>query len=103
MEVKGDTTCFVIDPETILEDHANPERYKIIHPNFEVWEDFIEYKQVQSGHKVLAMHFKISEDPKAEYTYVFFRLKELAVDTFFVAQGGEIKPSHFREVLKQLA
>ncbi|WP_052107353.1 HNH endonuclease [Pseudomonas chlororaphis] len=87
MEIKKDKTTLFHNPATIKDTHENKDSYKIIHPNFEVYEEFITRVQIQLGADVLVKFNKNKEDAKADFTFDFFKLNELELNSFDNAQG----------------
>lgn len=87
MEIKKDKTSLFHNPATIKDTHEDKDSYKIIHPNFEVYEEFITRIQVQLGADVLVKFNKIKENAKADFTFNFFKLNELELNSFDKAQG----------------
>ncbi|WP_339461275.1 HNH endonuclease [Pseudomonas sp. EA_105y_Pfl2_R69] len=87
MEIKKNKTSLFHNPATIKDTHQDKDSYKIIHPNFEVYEDFISRTQLQEGTSVLVKFNKRKEDAKTEFTYEFFKLRELECNSFDAAQG----------------
>lgn len=70
---------------TKFEDGAN---YLFLHPNFDRWEDYLQRIEVATGGKRIVGFELVSNDSKANYTYTFFNLKELVMNTFDNKQGA---------------
>lgn len=87
MEIKKDKVAILKDAKTIHTHHADKDAYRIIHPNYERYEDFILRRQEQEGTAMLVQFSLLNDDPKALYTYEFFKLNNLEVDTIDQAQG----------------
>lgn len=87
MEYKGEKVSFVIDPDTIEADHTNTDRYRIIHPNFDKYEDHILKTSRQVGMKFAVGYTVRPNDPKAAFTFSFFGLEKLEKESFDEAQG----------------
>jgi hypothetical protein len=87
MEIKKDKTSLLVDPNIIEKTHLSEHHYKIIHPNFEVYENFIKRTQAQEGTAVLVKFIPIKDCSKTDFMFYFFKLKELEIDTFDSAQG----------------
>ncbi|MFU4542418.1 HNH endonuclease [Pseudomonas aeruginosa] len=95
MEIKKDKTSLFHNPATIKDTHKDKNSYKIIHPNFEIYEDFISRVQYQDGTSVLVKFNKKKEDAKTDFTFNFFKLKDLELNSFDKAQGlPESTPTH---------
>jgi len=87
MEYKRERTDFVEDVDTILPDYKNSERYRIVHPNFDRWEDYLERIVMQSRTGILVTYVFDPAVPKAAFTYDFFGLNELEINSFDECQG----------------
>ncbi len=87
MEIKKDKVSLFYSPKTIKDTHLSEGSYKIIHPNFEKYENFIVRTQHQHGTAVLVKYMQLNEDPKTKFTFDFFKLKELEINSFDAAQG----------------
>lgn len=87
MEIKKNKIGLFHNPATIKDTHLDKDSYKIIHPNFEVYENFISRTQLQDGTSVLVKFNKKKEDAKTEFTFEFFKLKDLEYNSFDAAQG----------------
>lgn len=87
MEYKGEKISFVVDPDTVLDDHENPDRYLIIHPNFDRYESHIRRRSVQDGLSYIVSYALRPDDAKAQYTFEFFGLAKLEKESFDEAQG----------------
>ena len=84
MQFKGSDDSFVIhDPPVDL---LAAETYRIIHPNFDLWEDHLTRITVQVNAKTL-VKFSRKGSAKSMYTYEFFNLRGLEIDSFDGAQG----------------
>lgn len=92
MEMKGERKHFVVDmgPTAAVQTSAN---YRIIHPNFDAWKDHLQRYQVQLTDDVVVKISLVEGSEKGQYTYDFFKLKDLDTDAFDVAQGNELLPS----------
>jgi mevalonate pyrophosphate decarboxylase len=84
---KKDKIGLFHNPATIKDTHLDKDSYKIIHPNFEVYENFISRTQLQDGTSLLVKFNKKKEDAKTEFTFEFFKLKDLEYNSFDAAQG----------------
>lgn len=87
MEYKGEKVTFVVNPDTIEADHTNPDRYLLIHPNFDRYENHILKTSRQVGMKFAVAYSIRPNDPKAKFTFDFFGLATLEKESFDEAQG----------------
>jgi hypothetical protein len=87
MEYKGEKVSFVVAPDTIGDDHTNPDRYLIIHPNFDRYEDHIVRTALQLGMKYAVGYSLRPGDAKADFTFQFFGLAKLEKESFDELQG----------------
>ncbi|PWG82597.1 HNH endonuclease family protein [Pararcticibacter amylolyticus] len=101
MNVKGEKTSFLKDPAAA---HITPEdtdNYKIIHPNFDSYFDHLCYENTTRNDTKMIKYTVQNDSEKGKFTYQFFRLKELEVDTVNAAQGIKAKPMKFSDLLKK--
>lgn len=86
MQFKRSGDAFVIDPNdaTTFQSSAN---YRFVHPNFDRWEDHLTRYAVQANHKLMVLYVRADGSSKAHYTYEFFGLKDLQIDSFDEVQG----------------
>lgn len=85
MEFKRNNDEFVIDsddPETL----KKSSNYRFAHPNFDLWDDHLTRITLQFNTKNL-VKFLCANTTKADYTYKFFNLQGLEVDSFDAGQG----------------
>ncbi len=102
MEIKGMRYDFVIEPNTILDDPQNSDRYQFIHPNFDNWSDYISIIIHQENNDIIVHYHVKSDHPKAQYTYDYFKLSDLSVDTFDAKQGEKVIISIIRNQISEL-
>lgn len=81
MQFKGQSDAFVVDKTDAakFQDGAN---YLFVHPNFDCWEHHLDRIEVATGGKRVVGFKFVSNDPKAHYTFSFFKLEELMMNTF---------------------
>lgn len=87
MEIKKNKTNLFVHAQTINQHHLDETAYRIIHPNFEKYEDFIARIQVQVGTKQLVKFVRVKESEKSDYMFEFFKLRDLEINAFDDAQG----------------
>lgn len=63
------------------------ETYQLIHPNIDNYYDHIDYYVSIVNEKMLVKYFVKNNSQKGGYTFCYFKLNELEVDTFNQAQG----------------
>lgn len=101
MNVKGEKTTFLKD---FASAHSNPEdtnNYKIIHPNFDNFFDHLCYENITRNDTKMIKYTVTKHSEKGKFTYKFFRLKELEVDTINAAQGIKIEPTKYSDLIKK--
>lgn len=94
MSIKNARTDF------LNKEHPNiqeSEHYLFIHPNFDEYKDHLKRHSTQDDDLVLVKYTIVSND-KGKFTYNYFRLKELEIDSYSEAQGIDI-PSQDSEVV----
>lgn len=87
MNVKGTRTDFVYNINDAANNHEDSNQYKFIHPNSDEYFDHLEYIQRIENDKKLIKYKVVNNSDKGEYTYKYFRLKELEIDSINQAQG----------------
>lgn len=88
MEIKKADTSFIVNILAMGGNYYQPQHYKIIHPNLEVYTDNIVVKTIRWGDLAFTKYV-LRNQIKAKFTYNYFRLKELEIDTINQAQGGK--------------
>ena len=91
MQIKGTRTDFVTNIAEAARDHENSELYKFIHPNIDKYFDHIHIFQKIENDKKLIKYKILSGSKKGQYTFDFFRLDELEIDSINEAQGVDKK------------
>lgn len=108
MQIKGQRTDFLVDKrfQTIHED--DPNGYRFIHPNLDPLHQDLVRHAIQCGSKRLVKYVIAAHSKKGRYTYKYFRLDELEIDSFDAAQNPEVQHVDsptldvFRTIVKQL-
>lgn len=89
MKIKGEKHDFVVDVATIRNDFKISKQYKFIHPNFDVYTDNLDHVSFTMNNSKLVKFTKKSD--KGEYTFNYFQLDKIEVNTFNAAQGIVVK------------
>ncbi len=87
MNVKGVKTDFVTDLNAVKANPQDRTLYKIIHPNFDDYFSHLKFLTVIENQYKLIKYQIVIDSAKGQFTYDYFRLKELEVDTLNQAQG----------------
>jgi hypothetical protein len=87
LQFKGNDLGFLRDSLSVENNHDDSEQYLFAHPNFDNLDALIERVSVQISRKV-AVAFRVSDHPKAHFTYDYFDLRGLEVSSFDDVQGG---------------
>jgi uncharacterized protein (TIGR02646 family) len=85
MWIKKERIDFLIDASTILQNCQQSDQYQLIHPNFDQYFDHMDL-DVLIRNETEMVKFT-PKKPKGVYTYDFFKLNELEIDTMNKAQG----------------
>lgn len=108
MTIKNDDTSF-FDGHLHMRRPFKSKYYKIIHPNIDKLDNhlYIDFHQIKN--KILIKYIMTS-NPKAKYTYEYFRLKEIEISTLNIIQGvvfkelsNKITPNDGAKVMALLA
>ena len=103
MQLKKDDVEFLVSRDTILTKHGSSDQYRFIHPNFDKYSQFIKKISYEEDDQTYVKYTK-SDHPKAEYTYSYFDLRALEVNSFDQGQGIDTSSvtNLIRERLDQL-
>lgn len=95
LEYKKGRTDFVVasNDATLFADGAN---YRFIHPNFDLYREHMSRSAQEADEAVLVKYTIVSGSSKGAYTYGYFNLRGLEVDSFDRAQGLDA-PENFGE------
>lgn len=91
MNVKNEDISFIIDIDAIIKKPQNKELYKFIHPNLDDYFAHIQYLTQTVNQKKIIKYNVINGSSKGDFTYKYFKLFELEVDSINSAQGVEQK------------
>lgn len=88
MEYKKNKVDFVVtaDNPALLNSGAN---YRFIHPNFDLYSEHLSRSAMEADEAVLVKYTVLTSSPKGTYTYDYFNLRGLEIDSFDQAQGIE--------------
>lgn len=89
MNIKKNRIDFIVDLNTIKPNYKVSGKYHFIHPNLDSYFDHIDYESTIRNNKKLIKY--TSKSDKGEYTYLYFHLNRIEIDTLSKAQGVEIK------------
>ncbi|MDT0689251.1 HNH endonuclease [Salegentibacter sp. F188] len=87
MNIKGQKIDFITSIQDVTGDYRNSNYYKIIHPNFDNYFDHIKYYSTIINDEKLIYYKVLNKSPKGQFTYKYFKLKELEIDSFNKSQG----------------
>lgn len=88
LELKKTKDDFVIDKASSAV-FPNSANYLLIHPNFDRWQDHLGRTSEQSDDQNM-VRYVIKSPDKGQYTYDYFRLDRLELNTFDSGQGAEV-------------
>ncbi|MGY0798894.1 HNH endonuclease [Lysobacter sp. A286] len=100
MEYKKGRTDFVVVPDdaTLFAESAN---YRFIHPNFDLFRDHMSRLAQEVDEAVLVKYTAVPGSSKGAYTYDYFNLRGLEVNSFDQAQGLD-SPDDFGEAVLEV-
>ncbi|WP_027126306.1 hypothetical protein [Gelidibacter mesophilus] len=87
MKIKGSKTDFVFDINNSAQNHMDSANYRFIHPNVDTYFDHINFFQHIENDKKLIKYKIVANSEKGKYTYEYFKLNELEIDSINQAQG----------------
>lgn len=88
MQFKGEDDSFVVnktDPARFI----SSDNYLLLHPNFDKWDDHLCREARQVNTKILVKFTRTSSNPKGDYTYNYFHLEDLEINSFDEVQGAK--------------
>lgn len=86
MEIKGEDDGFVIDKHDVTQ-LMSGGNYLLVHPNFDEWEQHLIREAHQINRFLFIRYAVVGGSVKGHYTYDYFRLKDLEVESLDAAQG----------------
>ncbi|WP_419175839.1 HNH endonuclease [Desulfosediminicola sp.] len=89
MLLKKNKVDFLIKTSPIPKRLFRSKYYQFIHPNLDNYDSHLELLSVQSGRKRLIKYSVVNDSKKGSYTYDYFKLKVLELNSFDTAQGGK--------------
>lgn len=87
MKIKGTKTDFVFSINNSVQNHTDSNNYKFIHPNSDNYFEHIKVYQHIENEKKLIKYQIVANSAKGKYTYEYFKLDELEIDSINQAQG----------------
>lgn len=91
MSIKNEKIDFLVDPALTRANPQDPSLYKFIHPNFDVYDQHLNYFSTIDNQKKVIKFLVVRKSNKGKFTYDYFRLNELEIDTLNQAQGVKKK------------
>ena len=86
MEIKKNDVSFLVDTAQMGTDYYNSSHYYFVHPNLDEYSDHINVQIYRNADLVL-IKYSVKTEEKGNYTYKYFHLKELEIDTLNISQG----------------
>jgi len=87
LNIKGQKTDFLIDSFSSSKEPFEKENYLFIHPNFDVFKDHLQYIHNQEDDEVMVFYRVKNESKKGFFSYNYFKLEMLEINSFNRAQG----------------
>jgi hypothetical protein len=103
MNIKGEKTDFVVDLSVVRGNYKDTNQYKFIHPNLDDYFAHLSYRCDICNDKKLIKYSIINSSPKGEFTYKYFKLIELEIDSINIAQGIKNGIGNFKLVEEENA
>ncbi|RZK10312.1 MAG: HNH endonuclease [Flavobacterium sp.] len=92
MEIKKDDISFLIQSQSFLDDPFDAKHYKFIHPNSDTYYDHIDVEVSIKNENKMIKYTVLQGSPKGSFTYTYFKLHALEVDSFDRSQGSSGMP-----------
>lgn len=87
MNIKKEDVSFVTDLTQVDATPRHSGLYRIIHPNEDNYFDHLSYYTQTIDNKKIVKYKIVNESSKGQYTYDYFKLSELEIDSINQAQG----------------
>ncbi|QNB17606.1 HNH endonuclease [Paraburkholderia tropica] len=104
MEYKKNRTDFVValNDASLLQEGAN---YRFIHPNFDLYREHLSRFAQEVDETVIVKYAVVAGSAKGAYTYDYFNLRGLEVNSFDRAQGLDTRevPGEAAQAVRSLA
>lgn len=91
MPMKREDDSFFTGQKDNYSTHFLSGNYRIIHPNLDVYSQHLEYLVNIVNDKVMIKYNVKSDSEKGRYTYDYFKLMDLEVNSFSDVQGASIE------------
>jgi hypothetical protein len=99
MKVKGQDVSFLKDLTLANVDPENIDNYKFIHPNLEDYFTHLKF-EVSVVNNVKVIKYSVQNSSlKGQFTYEYFKLKELEVNKVNAAQGIAVKAYKYSDLM----
>ncbi|RZK14960.1 MAG: hypothetical protein EOO43_15650 [Flavobacterium sp.] len=85
MQIKKNRVDFIRDVATILQNPEDAQQYLFLHPNLDSYYDHMDYFVTIRNAAKSVKYIPLKE--KGRYTYEFFQLEKLEIETLNIAQG----------------
>lgn len=86
IQFKGKGQTFIVDTEDATQ-YQHSANYRFIHPNFDRWSAHLKVSGSQEDDVVIRKYRVVEGSDKGLWTYEYFALRELDVDSFDEGQG----------------
>lgn len=87
MNIKNEDISFVTDIVAVNANPTDTNLYKIIHPNFDDYFTHLEYYSKIINDLKIIKYKVLADSSKGQFTYDYFQLTELEIDSINRAQG----------------
>lgn len=87
MNIKKEDISFLTDIVSVNANPTDSNLYKIIHPNFDNYFTHLEYHTQTINDKKIIKYKIVADSSKGQFTYNYFQLTELEIDSINKAQG----------------
>lgn len=102
MKIKRNDIAFLNDVFFQSENYFDTKGYDIVHPNLDVYDNHLKLYGFQCGSVKLIKYIIVDNSRKGDFTYGYFKLKELEVNTFNNAQGLSNESDIIDEVVNEM-
>lgn len=107
MNIKKEDVSFVVNLVLAKLNPEDPSLYRFVHPNLDNYSEHLGLISIMVDHKKLVKYQPHTQ--KGNYTYSYFKLRNLEIDSFNEAQGispthglSDLIPSNIKDKLEEL-
>lgn len=103
MDLKKADISFLVEGADVTQLPFKSSQFMFIHPNLDIYSNHLRYIVVIDGDLKLIKYQPVNSSAKGHYTYDYFKLRDLEIDSMDVAQGAPQTPDISDAISESLA